>query len=236
MNFPPVILSLGLPRSGSTWVYNAARLLLNNSDKRYQQYFSDSLSNIQNITSESDSLFLVKSHTADMELRDAAILSGKPILISVRDPRDAVASAVTFTKARFEVMLDLICSSAEIILSCIEYDCALTFRYEDAYMENPATIASIAKALGIAPDARVFANIFAVLRADAVREEISRSIEDGIFGPNPDSSKFDPVSQWHPNHIADGRVGKFVDMLTPDQVMEVSRRLEKFMTRFYPES
>jgi hypothetical protein len=223
-----------LPRSGSTWVYNVARHLLAQSNRPHTALFTDSFNQLP--AEEKTRLFLVKSHTADDELRSASTQSSLPMLISVRDPRDAIASAIAFTSARFEVMLDLVCASAEVISRCLDYSGAIVFRYEDGFIGQFDTIERIAAALDIPDDGALFKGIQEDLRVDVVRSKIERLIEAGHFGPVPDSSKFDPVSHWHPSHIADGRIGKYKDLLAADQVAVIEDRLSGFMSVFYPEA
>ena len=231
MKYPKVILSLGLPRSGSTWVYNVVQNILKLSNRPYSALFADTLDALPEDKGQ-DHIFLVKSHTAEAPLRELAMKNELPIVISLRDPRDALASAITFTNAKFDVLLDLICSSVEAISRCLDYSGSMVLRYEDNFTADIGTIERLAAALGVSNDQVLFERIQGDLRADVVRSEIERLVAAGHFGENPNSSKFDPVSQWHPGHIADGRIGKYRDMLTSDQIAAVHARLCHFMRSF----
>lgn len=81
----PLFLSAGIPRSGSTWLFNALRLLLK---QRYSRVYSCWIDEFDTNTAQKADVALVKIHEANPELAARA----EKIFTSHRDLRDIAIS------------------------------------------------------------------------------------------------------------------------------------------------
>ena len=83
-----LILSAGMPRSASTWMYNADRLIFANKPQTQYNFGCGWVDVLKEIPSKP--LMLIKIHDYVEELASQAAI----ILYSYRDIRDAIASQV----------------------------------------------------------------------------------------------------------------------------------------------
>lgn len=82
-----LILVTGMPRSGSTWLYNAARILIENTPSMANQFGCGWIGDWEKLPKKK--IMLIKTHDYDHEL----VGYSRYILYSYRDLRDAMASA-----------------------------------------------------------------------------------------------------------------------------------------------
>ena len=82
-----IILSAGMPRSGSTWLYNAARLLLISSSSVGNNLSSGWIEDLGTLSKKE--VMLIKIHDLPKFLSKKSQI----ILYSYRDLRDALASS-----------------------------------------------------------------------------------------------------------------------------------------------
>ncbi len=68
----------------------------------------------------------------------------KAIIITIRDPRDAVASLTVHNKAPFDFALDVTEASAWACARLVGHKRAILFRYEDRFFDDPRTVERIA--------------------------------------------------------------------------------------------
>lgn len=201
----------GMRRSGSALCYEIVRAILGNEYGMgwitWQQF--DDLARTNDGKCEH---VIVKSHVhlpshspsawrinADGRMR---------IVHSYRDVRDVAASLIKFVEDPDDTILEqsLLATMAESdAWRQMKIKCA--YRYEDM-MDNPARkIGQIADFLGREVDAQEMAERFSM--------ENNRSLLP--------SEHRTPDRVWWHNHIDDGRVGKWEDVLTPPQLEMVNR-------------
>ncbi len=82
-----LILAAGMPRSGSTWLYNAVRLLIENTPSMANQFSCGWIGDWEKIPKRK--FMLIKVHEYNQQLVDDSSF----VLYSYRDLRDAMASA-----------------------------------------------------------------------------------------------------------------------------------------------
>lgn len=203
---PTFVVAAGMPRSGSTWLYNVLRLTLlqhmNPEDLSCGWY--------QDLQKAPKSpCTLVKVHN----LTDVSLQSGAYILYSYRDIRDCVASAVRrfgleepMTFARGVMMQD----EGWRRLAC------LSLRYETVHASidtRLTAIRQIAKSIGLEVDARV------VDAAVVDMSEIKVSVDASYS-----KSSYDPVTLLHPGHITDGGYGTWDRTLSAEDGQRLTAR------------
>jgi len=234
MPMPRVVITLGLHGSASTWVFNVARELM------VEAFGADAVlacfGGVGNeVLGERAVLgrhLVTKMHgTPNVDV--FAYLTDARVLVSVRDPRDAVVSLMRRFGSQFEPCARAIAQDCQYALLCAEAGHPV-LRYEDAFFEDPAMVARIACHLGVTVSNAAAARIFGAYRTDAVRTFAATvpSLPPERLASNGKDLLFDRVTQIHRTHIGDGRVGKWREVLAPEQQALFSRTCGPFLERF----
>jgi hypothetical protein len=187
-----IILSAGMPRSGSTWLFNAARLLLNNAGRDVGSGWIGDWA-----TLPKKMWLLLKVHDYDPYLVENARI----ILYSFRDLRDALASS----KRKFGTEPTMAQSR-----HWLEADrqwrqqASFVLRYESMLTDATSLITDLTAALQL-PE----------VDSQETLAQIAR-----INTPNGGDA-YDPETLLHPDHITDGRHGTWQDWLAPEFVRQI---------------
>jgi hypothetical protein len=222
---PRIVLCLGLKSSGSTWLFNAVAGILRHAtrgrrNRNVVALYADDFSMLPERAALASTL-VVKSHEPSDALMFLARFARAKILVSVREPRDAVASLMLRFHHAFEPTLkDMERQSASVARWTSRQNAAV-FRYENLFFEDRGTIDRLAAVLGAKISAAAGNRLFRSLERERVRKKIATLAEKGKFGSRPGPDSFDPVTHWHPGHVGDGKVGKFEAVLTPAQQRRV---------------
>jgi hypothetical protein len=207
---PKIILAAGAFRSGSTWLYNAIRLIL---QVRQIPFAAGWVEDIAADSRDEGEYVLVKIHEPSEEWRGRAWR----ILTSHRDPRDVASSAADFLKLTESA--DLL-RSVERAVTDHTYWAAHShydMSYEAMRGNREATLGEVAAALGISLSADEAARI--ALELEAM--------------PEPKGSdKYDSKSLLHPTHRFDGTPGGWARRLTEKQAELIVDRFRDWMIRY----
>jgi hypothetical protein len=197
-NRPEIILAAGMPRSGSTWLYNAVRLLI--ASKTGSADFSagwiedfDAMLKAQRM--------LLKIHDFDESWSKQSSL----ILYSFRDVRDVLASmnrkfgvTPTFQRAKKFIENDVKWRSVSLY----------NLRYETMLGAPKSIIEDLSGVLAIACD------------SDAILSKLN-SLDYNDSGPKND--RYHMTNLLHKNHITDGRPGSWKNSLDETVVKEIEQ-------------
>ena len=197
---PRLILSAGIPRSGSTWLYNAVRLLLSAGGHEgleaawIEDYDRDSPAAIH----------LVKLHEPAPALLEKSSL----VLTSRRDLRDIACSVrrMNWAKSDEELLAFL-----EGVVAQHRYwaaEAAHEMVYEAMVADRLAALAGIAKALGLAPNQQALG-------------EVAQQIDRLEHSPGSGDA-YDKLSLLHHAHRGRGDVSVYPGELSAT----VARRIE----------
>jgi hypothetical protein len=131
------VLCASLPSSGSTWLFNAVAELLRHTAVAAQpdqvaQFYADRMADFPELVEMPDYL-VVKTHTADAPLRLLWRIAGGPLLITVREPRDAVASLMSRFGFPFDIALKNVQDAAACMVDLAAFGASLILRYEDRF-------------------------------------------------------------------------------------------------------
>lgn len=214
---PRLILCAGMKSSGSTWLFNVVNRILKQSGiSKVMSFYADAIEEF--LPGVADARFcVIKTHMPVPALQFLAAFNHAPVLLSVREPLDAVASLMARFDHNFDFAAREVIATADRLLMLYQAGKLPIFRYEDRFYDREATVHAIAAMLNMdvsEADARA---IFADLTRDKVRSTLDDLQSRGVFGAEPDANRYDPATHWHPGHIGDTKIGKFTHWLSADQ-------------------
>lgn len=226
---PRLFVCCGLHSSGSTWLFNLVREICRSQGVPFESLHRESEVNLP-WHAFGSRLIVVKSHTIMSGFRTFVAEHPEPVVVTVRDPRDAVVSLMQRFKTSFDEALKTVAASAESLVALSRLRRVVVFRYEDEFVDSADTLARIAAMLGLHPSAEDRAAILAALTPEAVRTKINDLIGAGVI--RDQEKAFDRESHWHANHVGDRKIGKFRELLSVEQEREVVRQTREFCLHF----
>jgi hypothetical protein len=241
---------LGMHASASTWTYNVVRQIATSlyPTLPVQEHFVLTFEDVARL-GQLGCTHVVKTHNIADE--DAvAVLSERAnaIIITIRDPRDAVTSFMQYhsygggqdltvpseTQKVFDWSLSLVEESARLCARFAGDHRSLLLLYETGFPDDVMTLNRIAGRLRGSLAATDRMRIFASGRRAAVEAFIAElphrrtTLIDKSSGDLMDS-----VSHWHTFHAGrTGEIGRWRHTLTETQVLEVEQRLADWMDHF----
>ncbi len=231
---PRLVATVGLHGSASTSLFNIVRELMIEAvgvDEVLALYGEDVSALPAPLASDRRHVVL-KSHSGSPGWEWLVRLSRAPVILSVRDPRDAVLSLME----RFGMQLEP--SARAIMADCRRAErCAeaghTAFRYEDRFFEDETLAGQLAAKLGLDVPGPTCREIGARYTTEGVR-----SIASNLAGLPPGrvleagAVQLDQVTQIHRSHLGDGRVGKWRDRLSPGNGAALTQAFAPFLQRF----
>jgi hypothetical protein len=243
---PRILWVTGMARSGSTWVFNVARLLLL---RRRVAVKPDAISRDEvdylRIANEvmmrpagaSDPLWMFKTH-----LRLSGPLPGASLICTYRDPRDALVSFQRFMHCAFERALEATGDMVETTdhYRRVSHVPKLELEFREITGEPEACAARIARHLGLVAEPAELAGLCRALSKPAVRALIADSeaqvqalinddepVPPDLYVTNVDGTAraFDPVTGFQSGHVSDYRDGDWQSLLSADQIRRMQERL-----------
>ncbi len=231
---PRLVITLGLYGSASTWIFNVVREALNAAygAERVCAYYADAIALILQDGAIPGRVALVKMHVGDESLASFVHLAQPLLLLSVRDPRDAVVSLMQRFGQDFDKAAARVVQSAQRIFPFAAAGHPY-LRYEDNFFARMETIDAIVPRLGIVlPDAAKAA-IFAQYDTGSVRnfaDRVATLPAERLEGGAHDL--FDRVTHIHRSHIGDGQIGKWREKLSAAESAAISDALPDFIANF----
>jgi hypothetical protein len=203
MTASALVLCAGIPRSGSTWLYNAVRLLLMRSAGESGVYGAWIE---QYDPAKSAAWHVVKVH----EPNESLLWRAKIALTSRRDLRDIAASAWKRGWINDEPTAAAFVDNVVRQHAFWKDRCGYEMVYETMRCDPTAELRRIANVL----DARV---------TDTDIAQVSQQI-DALAFDDSNAGPFDPATLLHKRHIADGGVGYHTETLPAALVEKISER------------
>lgn len=206
---PKVILSAGMPRSGSTWLFNAARLLLQSRYKISAKWIED----FEDADLCDVDILILKIHEFIPEWVEKA----DQIIYSYRDIRDAIASA--------ERKFDRI-PSLEQAKNLVDMDykwkkvADFTLKYEVLFSEKESLLSELAKILDINVDKQKIKSILCELDQMSYND------------PGFKNDKYNMTNLLHVDHVTNGGYGTWKYQLDKNLVCEIERKFIKWFNDF----
>src|ERR1043165_7400891 len=233
-----LVVCAGLKSSGSTWLYNIVAEILRRggppSRRRSTgilQFYADSVDAFPE-KGERASDIVVKTHIPSRSLQFLTTFAAGHVLLTVRDPRDAIASVVQRFGHPFDGALEEISRGAECMVRFLRHYNPPVFRYERRFYDDPETVRVVCDLLRVRLPRAEIERIFAAYTRENVGRTIRKLQDKGVFGPKADPDQFDPRSHWHPGHVGDLVIGKYREVLSPKQQRATIAAMDEFFRTF----
>ena len=219
--------------SGSTWLFNAAREVaaVLYPTQRVAGHYAEEMRALKGLP---PALNVVKTH--ELSPAAAEFLAGRAdkILVSLRDPRDAVTSMMQHMGQNFPQALQRVEASAHFAARFAGDARSTLFIYESGFTEAAGVFDDLAAALGGRLTAAQRDELFAATRRDKIEEKISRLAELPCVWRNPvNGDLLDRDTQWHRHHAGrSGESGRWRRMLPAREAAHIEQRMADFMRSF----
>jgi hypothetical protein len=219
--------------SGSTWLFNAARAVAATlyPDLHIAGHFADEARRPRPLPR---ALNVVKTH--DLPFASARFMGAQAdvILISLRDPRDAVTSMMQHMRLDFAPALRRAATSGQFAAGFHADARSSLYIYESGFTDTAETFDSLATALGGELTDAQRAALFTATRRSKIEEKISRLADLPTAWRNPaDGDLLDRDTQWHRHHAGrDGESGRWRRMLQVPEVAQIEQKMAGFMRSF----
>ncbi|MEA1675115.1 sulfotransferase domain-containing protein [Nitrospirillum sp. BR 11163] len=157
---------------------------------------------------------VLKTHHPDTMMQLRIAHEDIPTIITLRDPRDCVASLMRRFDQPFNEAFAYVLRSVRRVQSCVAQGRrTLVFRYEDGFHDQPESVGRIADFIGMTAQDAALRAIHEGLLTHTVKRTLAQLEDTGRFvenaGTEVNPNLYDPVTHWHRTHIGDGAVGKY---------------------------
>jgi hypothetical protein len=232
---PKTIWCLGMYASASTWLFNVALKIARAlyPDRPVVGGFVHTLANLE-IARGHAGLAIVKSHETELAAADGLGRLADCIFVSIRDPRDVVASLMTSQGHGFDKALRLTEASARLCSRFARDPRTALLRYESGFVDDPGTLVLLAARLDgtLAPQEQ--ARIFDETRRAAIEQYIA-GIEKmpTTLWSRQTGDYLDPATHWHRHHAnRTGEIGRWRHVLSPGKTAIIEANLADWTAEF----
>ncbi len=222
---PRRVATIGLHGSASTWVFNVVRELMATvvGEDAVLPLFAEGVAELGNAATHAGRYLIVKSHAGSPQL-DAWLAAGQArLILSIRDPRDAVVSMVQrFGMSLNSAMLNLVYDCARMIRLAPEGHAVL--RYENRFFDDPGTVRELAEWLGLRVAPAAINTIFERYRTSAVRSLVQNLAALPVERQTTVRTvPGDNVTRFLSGHIGNGCSNKWQDLPSAmqDELMQM---------------
>jgi Nucleotide-diphospho-sugar transferase len=224
---------LGMYGSASTWVFNTVMKIVGmHTAKPVLGRFVTRAEEL-GFLHDASTFPVVKSHDVDDAADRVLSEQSEAIWISVRDPRDCVASLMRYMSLDFSSALSYTHRSARFCQAHVNHPNTHLLRYEDEFMDNPATLDCIAGTLGFTLPSADRKRIFSETRRPAVERLIEELDTLPTAHRHASGDVLDTVTQWHRHHAnRTGEIGRWRHELTGPECAVIENILWDWMAAF----
>ncbi len=227
-----IVLITGIMRSGSTWSYNVALEILQRIGPVSCGYIEqDDLQDMVD-TVKPKQFGVFKCHTPNRKMVDKIAAGMYKSITTIRHPLDCVASRQQFrpTESLLSATNNIrinVGTAWSIVTKChAAGNDQLVIRYEEMIQDPRAAVQAIMMYLGVKATSKIVDDITTKTGIAATKQYIKKIPLLERFDTQG-GHRVDPVTCLHDNHITDGRVNKYKDVLTPAQIKIARKVLEK---------
>jgi len=228
---PRIVWCLGLYASASTWAFNVLREMAAGQTAVQTHFLSTSFTPPS--LAAPNTTHLIKTH----EVENPAALAwlnrhATHILVTLRDPRDAIASLMQYHGYDFPRALDYVHKALRLCTQFAQDPRAKTLHYETKFFDNPKTLTTLNDFLALQTPPDALANIFANSRRDRIDAYIAAlPTKPGVLQERTTGDLLDPETHWHTHHAGrTGEPGRWKTLLTQAQIQSAEQRLSDVVT------
>ena len=200
------VVAAGMHRSGSTLLYNVLRMILSQDSTVYSAFLNLSYDAAE--AAEYDHQ-VIKVH----RFNSAVAKTADFIFMTRRDLRDVAASSVRHKKL------------SPLPTPTVVYCVKVMRREHDPWLPHVSMV--IPYHLMMQDKVKCIRRIAAMLKQEVNAAEVHASVE-----ALKSTNMFDPVTQLHPNHITDGRVGSYRETLPQASVDAINLRCKSWLKKY----
>jgi len=228
-----MIWCLGMYASGSTWLYNATRqtAAIAAPQLNITACYAETLKQLMALN-EPGCHYIVKTHQLDAAATALMTERATTILLTIRDPRDAVLSLMQHMRQDFFTALRWVENSAVYCGRFLADPRTIAWRYESGFTDQPETFDRLAGVYKTTLTDAAREALFAGTRRAAIEAKIAGL--EGLPTTVVNARSGDVVdldTQWHRHHAnRTGEVGRWRRMLHPDAVRCIEQRLGGWMS------
>jgi len=250
---PHAILCAGAKSSASTWLYNVVAEILRHraaaeaasyarieggarrEGENVRQFYADTPNEFPHYDEIADTL-VIQTQRPSSSLCALAINANFPIVITIREPRDAIASLMKRFGYSFASAFRAVSIGNGPIVQLFRHGSPLVLRFEDRFYEREVTIAAVAEFLGVELTMPLLGEIFRGLTREAVSRKIETMRQSGAFGTPSNPVLHDPQTRWQLGHVGDIVIGGHAQLLSPEQQLLVLSEATEYCSEFgYPQ-
>ncbi len=230
----------GMYRSASTWQYNVAGRLVEqyHAGKRRGYCFSGSeIAAGAHVPGCPDSWGVLKAHEADRVYAGLLARGEALALYAFRDLRDVAYSLIHKANSTFAATIESTPILGQAIANFRFWTSqprTLVQRYEQIVAQPAASVRAIAAHLGIVltlGESERIAGEFTLEKNRERAEQVARQYRSlGVDLDDPANALCrDELSQWHWNHIRDGRIGSWRQVATPRELAALAHQCGRWL-------
>jgi len=218
-----LFLCTGMIRSGSTWMFNVCRLLLEECgdlDRTVPGYLREG-DDADRVLEQLD----LKARNVLLKLHNPGPYAERLIrerrtkdVYTHRDPRDVVVSAHRMWNWSIDRAIHSMATTVSVFERRRQSENTLFVAYDDILLRPQALVPEIAEYLGIHVDEQMVESISAATSLDAAR---TVATNPAIPFNAAFEFHYDPVTLLHKNHVRDGTSGYWRQHLTDEQAARV---------------
>jgi hypothetical protein len=227
---------LGMFSSASTWTFNVVQRIAAalSPDQPPRSLFLD-VDHPLPADGDGAGTLIIKTHATKAARELGRQAAG--IIITIRDPRDAVVSLMTSNKLPFDVALRMTEVSAMTCVPFARHPRSVLFRFEDRFFEDSATVTRIAALFPGTLPASETKRVFAGLRREAVdafiagmdKKPTTQTAFNKLTGQQ---DVFNVATGWHRHHAGrTGEVGRWHRDLSDPQIRAIEQLMRPWMER-----
>jgi hypothetical protein len=234
-----VVLCTGILRSGSTWSFNVCRLMAKvvAGRERTPMWSGYMLANqteqFFQTTGHPPGPTIIKTHGLGPIALEKVRTEQAKSVCTYRDPRDCVASLMTFTGQYFEEAVESIRGTMGSLDEYRKAGNTHFIRYEQMLDDSLGQVRGIADFLGVTIEEPMLARIDEKSNLESSKKvcEDLRHRPAGEFMRSAEDHRVDPQTWLHHNHIHSGQVGRWREEMSPQQAQELNRVFAPWLER-----
>lgn len=229
-----IIYCLGMEASGSTWIYNVVREIFAVHEISHVAFRVEEFEQIADDRAHEAKNIIMRAHNVNSFLLRFLEASDTKTIISLRDPRDCVASCIQRFGEYGGKLIPTCNDITRNLASALSARNALrnlTFFYEDGFTTRTESVLQCAEFLGLPISEAQATAIFDRYTPESIKRLIAQLAEnrdERLFVDAVTHNIMDRETSFHRTHISDMRVGKWRDVLPDDSRATVERLFDGY--------